>query len=354
MNILISIILQVGLLIGTYGERMYSTSYDQASMSFGELTSIPGRDCSYLARMGDRLFAVSEGSVPGAYAFGISEAGLAQQAYTDEVGRYPCYVLAFPGTPYVLSANYGDGNVSVLKCSEGKLGRVQTIQFKGSGPVLTNDSQIHARAHQVKAIPQSMGGRGKWLLVTDLGSDRIRVLKYTGVKSHPFRRVRRFDAVAPAGSGPRHMEFNESAGLLYCITELSGEVLTYKLQGPRMTFLGSAQAEEVGAGASADIHLHPSGRWLYVSHRNGNDGVSIFSVDAASGYISKIGYLHTDAHPRNFAFSPDGRSLLVACRDDKCIQVFPMDTETGFPGECVTTLRFETESPVCLFFTDLQ
>jgi 6-phosphogluconolactonase (cycloisomerase 2 family) len=104
------------------------------------------------------------------------------------------------------------------------------------------------------------------ILASDLGADVIRQIRFEdGVLVHVA------DLECPSGSGPRHMEFNEAGDRLYCICELSGEVLVYDV--PAFTLLQRIQADEVNAGGSADIHMHPSGKYLYTSHRLDNDGI---------------------------------------------------------------------------------
>jgi 6-phosphogluconolactonase (cycloisomerase 2 family) len=79
-----------------------------------------------------------------------------------------------------------------------------------------------------------------------------------------------------------------------------------------------------------------------------NDGIAIFSVDAETGLLTKVGYQHTGQHPRNFVLSPSGDFLLVACRDSNTIQVFKVDKSTGLltdTGKTITTNR-----PSCLQF----
>ena len=86
------------------------------------------------------------------------------------------------------------------------------------------------------------------------------------------------------------MEFSADGKMLYCIAELSGEVLVYKVRGgkkPAFKLVQRIQADEVNAGGSADIHMHPSGQWLYTSHRLENDGISIFKV-LEDGKLEKI------------------------------------------------------------------
>lgn len=68
------------------------------------------------------------------------------------------------------------------------------------------------------------------------------------------------------------------------------------------------------------------------------------------GLLEKIGYTPTQSHPRNFTFSPDGRRILVACRDTNSIQVFDIDPETGLLSECRHTFTTGSDKPVCLIF----
>lgn len=379
--LLISIILQANLLIGTFGGHSYTAEYNLETLEITQPQAFAAADAAFIC-FGDagEIYAVSEGSVPGACSYDPQHL---LTGYCSQVGKSPCFIARIPGKPLVAVTSYGEGRISVLSTNGSMMGEaVQQIQFRGHGPVLTNDAQVHARAHSIRPIPDALGGQGKWMLAADLGSDRIRVLKVTNRARRPLRHCWWRDARTPQGTGPRHMEFNEQAGLLYVIGELSGEIIVYSVNGPR---LGSAtasclflekvsrlfsakaprlkmvqriQAEEVGAGASADIHLHPNGRWLYASHRNGNDGISIFEVAQLSGageplrcgLLRKIGYSRCGNHPRNFAIAPDGRSILVGCKNDKSIESYPIDPETGLIGTCASVLSFSEDEPVCLLF----
>ena len=348
LTTIISLLLQAGLLIGTFGDHSYTADYDLQTLEISNLQPFPAADAAFIC-FDDKggIFAVSEGDVPGACSY---DAQHMLTGYSAEVGKSPCFIARIPGRPYVAVTSYGEGRISVLGTQGGLIGpAVQQIRFRGHGPVLANDAQEHARAHSIRPIPDALGGEGKWMLSADLGSDRIRVLKVTGRADRPLRHCRWRDAKTPKGTGPRHMEFNEKSGLLYVIGELSGEIIVYSVRGPRLRMVQHIQAEEVGAGASADIHLHPNGRWLYASHRNGNDGISIFEV-GEDGLLTKIGYRHCGNHPRNFAIAPDGRSILVGCKNDKSLETYPLDPETGLIGDCASVINFADDEPVCILF----
>ena len=131
------------------------------------------------------------------------------------------------------------------------------------------------------------------------------------------------------------------------MAELSGEVLVYESsvqEGfPQFRLIQQILADEAEAGGSADIHVHPSGRWLYTSHRLENDGISIFDIND-DGTLVKSGHMNTGRHPRNFMITADGRFLLVACRDDMMIQVFTIGDDGGLT-DTGKALHMESDRP---------
>ena len=115
---------------------------------------------------------------------------------------------------------------------------------------------------------------------------------------------------------------------------------------PTFDLLQRIQADEVNAGGSADIHMHPSGRFLYTSHRLDNDGISVFAV-GEDGLLEKIAYTRTGRHPRNFMITPDGSLILVAAMRDNIIQVFRI-AEDGTLTLTDSVLRFDSDQPSCI------
>lgn len=107
-------------------------------------------------------------------------------------------------------------------------------------------------------------------------------------------------------------------------------------------------SDTVGGHGSGDIHLSPDERFLYTSNRLKADGIAVFAIDSATGRLTRTGYMATGPHPRNFALSPDGRWLLVACRDNDRIEVYARDSLTG---QLTPTDHYAvTPNPVCLKF----
>lgn len=308
------------LIIGTYGENIYLYSFDGETLEFTPRGRVEAKDASYALEEGDRIYAVSEcGDGSGAYSFiKGGDGSIERTADLRQTGNDPCFLMLTDGRDgrHMMTADYSGGSVSVFPIKDGVIqDRCTQLTFSGSGPV--TDRQEGSHIHQLKAVPD-MEGR---ILAADLGADVIRILDCS-TSGNGFAISHIGDIPCPPGSGPRHMEFGrgENGLILYCITELSGEVLVYDAAAG-FSLIQRIQADEVNAGGSADIHIHPSGRWLYTSHRLENDGISIFSI-SADGTLTKSGYAHTGKHPRNFMITSDGMFLLAACRDDRLIQTF--------------------------------
>ena len=342
------------LVIGTYGEHIYTYSFDHKQNKFEFQDKAEAHNASYAlaGRMQDGrtgIYAVSEcGEESGVYSFEVNE-NIVQTGHKQQTGADPCFVLLYDEGKYMMTADYSGGSVSAFPIENGAVGDLcASLKFEGSGPV--TDRQEASHIHQLKVLP---GQESNWILASDLGADVIRLIKpeITGADSGAKLALAHVqDIPCPAGSGPRHMEFNSEGTILYCIAELSGEVLVYDIchEGdvPAFTLKQQIQADEVNAGGSADIHIHPSGRWIYTSHRLKNDGIAAFHI-FPDGTLKKIGYTITGRHPRNFMITDDGEYLLVACRDDKCIQVLQI-LPTGCLAHTSTTLRFDEDKPVCV------
>lgn len=359
------------LTIGTYGENIYSYTFNHEDGTFTLEGTAEARNASYAVTAKgtdgkEYIYAVSEvGGESGVYSFkkeGANpfkkEESIVQTAHKQQTGADPCFVLLYDGGKYMMTADYSGGSISVFPIEGGNAndaagigaddvaaGAVKdlcaSLSFTGEGPDKARQESSHI--HQLKELPSQSG---RWILASDLGADVIRLVavENNGIRTD-LKHIK--DIPCPTGSGPRHMEFNADYTVLYCITELSGEVLVYDIEHnnsePTFTLIQQIQADEVNARGSADIHIHPSGKWLYTSHRLDNDGISVFSI-LPDGTLEKIGYTRTGRHPRNFMITDDGAYLLVACRDDKLIQVFSILPD-GTLSLTESTLQFESDRP---------
>jgi 6-phosphogluconolactonase len=100
--------------------------------------------------------------------------------------------------------------------------------------------------------------------------------------------------------------------------------------------------------STAEISVHPSGRFVYASNR-GHDSIAVFRIDTETGQLTAVQFEPTGGrNPRNFVIDPSGRYLLAANQNSNSVVVFAIDQESGAltpTGKSATVPR-----PVCLKF----
>ena len=97
---------------------------------------------------------------------------------------------------------------------------------------------------------------------------------------------------------------------------------------------------------SADIHLSPDEKFLYMSNRGDENNLAIFAVDANNGLLTQVGITSTlGNHPRNFLIDPTGNYLLVGNMKSNEVVIFKRNKATGQLSE---NGKFAIPSPSCL------
>ena len=348
------------LTVGTYTRRgsegIYRLDFDSDT---GTLTHrgllVPLRNCSFQALHpgGEWLYSVCLENESGAVA-GVVLADGRLLGTQSTIGPGPCHVAVDPTGRCLVSANYRGGSVVVhpLAADGSVLPPSDFIQHEGTGPV--TDRQEGPHAHSVNFDPS-----GRFAIAADLGADRLMVyaldIPGRGVGAadgDPAATLTLHQAVPVApGSGPRHFTFHPSGQWAYLITELANTVVVYRWSEGTLTELQTVPAlpaDFTGTSYCADIHFHPSGRFLYGTNR-GHDSLAIFAVDPATGLLTALGHVPTGGeHPRNFVVTADGQWLLCANQDTDNIVVFRIEDE-GARLERVSEFT-GIAAPVCLLF----
>ncbi|MEE8452662.1 MAG: beta-propeller fold lactonase family protein, partial [Thermoguttaceae bacterium] len=107
-----------------------------------------------------------------------------------------------------------------------------------------------------------------------------------------------------------------------------------------------------GRNSTAEVEVHPSGKFLYGSNR-GHDSIACFAIDQATGRLTWLGSQPTQGKtPRNFGIDPTGKYLLAANQNSDNVVVFRIDTSTGHllpTGQSLTV-----PSPVCVKFVAME
>ena len=340
------------LIVGSYatpqeeGIKVYAWNGEKGEATYvSGLTGISNPSYQVVSTDGSCVYSVGEDdgltSTAHALSFDKVEGKLSMMNTQLTQGGAPCYINIAPDGKSVITANYMGANISLipLETSRRLSENVSTIAFTGEGEMKNRQDQPHL--HCVEFTPD-----GKHLLANDLGTDKIHVFPLAS--DGQLDKETAFDVALEAGSGPRHICFSKDGRFAYLINEISGKVTALAYDGQGLTPIQTIESDTVNAQGSADIHLSPDGKFLYASNRLKADGIAIFSVNQETGLLTKAGYQLTGIHPRNFIITPDGRFLLVACRDSNLVQIFSRDKETGLLVD--TGKRIETSKPVCLKF----
>ena len=293
-----------------------------------------------------RLYAIGElgGGADGSpvHAFAIDTESFALTKLNEQLvpvkGACHLGVFPLPGKTdsaadlswVVMVACYGGGATASLPlATDGQLAPYATIiKHKGGGPT---QRQTQAFAHAVYEWEPGIA------VVPDLGADKL--FFYRTNPDGTFAPYQPYpDLVLPPGSGPRHVAFAKAARVAFVINELNSTicVVAYPPEDSQNSTPKIVQTistlPEGTSGANnytAEIFLHPNGRFLYTSNR-GDDSIALFHFDARTKRLKLIETTPCGGrHPRSFDISPDGKWLIVAAMQSDLVTTFRIDPDAG-------------------------
>jgi 6-phosphogluconolactonase len=286
-----------------------------------------------------RLYAVSETGDGSVHALSYDPGTGALQLLNSQPskGSYPCHLGLDPQGRYLLAANYGNGVVARYSIdTDGKLGAPVISQHVGTGPNKSRQEGPHAHSF-------TPDFSGKLAYACDLGTDEV-ILYQTSTQLKRLGETK----VTP-GAGPRHLAIHPSGKLVYVVNEMELSVTAFKRDGRSGTLsafqtLTTLPRPKTDADSCADVHVAPSGKFLYTSNR-GHDSIAMFSLDS-TGKMTAIGHESTQGKtPRNFALSADGTLLLAANQSSDMIVTFSVDKVSG---RLSAISQIKIPAPVCV------
>ncbi len=266
----------------------------------------------------------------------------------SSVGGGPCHLVVDASGAFVLAANYGSGSVCMLPIGDdGSLGEASDfVQHEGSS--INPQRQTAPHAHSINIDPGN-----RYAFSPDLGLDKILIYeldlaegKLTPNPHQPFVQV-------TPGTGPRHFTFHPNRKFAYVINEIGNTFTAFAYDESKGTLEEIHSVSTLPEGYSesthtADLHVSPSGRFLYGSNR-GHDSIVICAIDEGTGELNQVGLESTQGrNPRNFALDPSGSYLFAANQDTDSVVTFRVDADSGrlaATGDVV-----EMPKPVCLKF----
>ncbi len=316
------------------------------------LADVPNPSFLTLTADGRRLYSVNanleidghEGGALSAFSVDRADGTLTLMNREAAGGAGPCHVCVDSTGQWALTACYHGGCAAVLPIrGDGRLApAIDVVQFSGTGPHPTAQQGPHA--HSINLDPAN-----RFALVCNQGLDKVFIYRFD-----PERGTIRPNPEQPGPTrAPRPVRatwpFIRTAP--YVINKQGCSVTVFAFDARRGTLreiqtISTLPAGYSGRNACADIHVHPSGRFVYGSNR-GHDSLASFAIDVTTGQLSAIGHQPTLGRtPRNFLIEPTGARLLVANQDSDAIVAFAVDQETGQLTRQGTLA--EVPTPTCL------
>ncbi|QDT97082.1 lactonase family protein [Gimesia aquarii] len=263
-------------------------------------------------------------------------------------GAAPCHLVVDATGKYVLIANYTGGNICSLPIQKnGKLSKSASfVQHTGSSVNTARQTAPHA--HSINLDQQN-----RHAVVADLGIDQLLVYRFNASDGSLKPNSPPGIAMKP-GAGPRHFTFHPNGKWGYVINELNLTITAMDYDAKQGSFQEIQTISTVPEGtnlkgnSTAEVQVHPSGKFLYGSNRGPNT-LAIYKINQQTGKLTSIGFEPTGGTiPRNFKIDPTGNYLLVANQNTNNVVVFKIDLETGLLKR--TNQEINVPKPVCIKF----
>lgn len=280
------------------------------------------------------IYAVSEAgrtdSKLTAYRIAPSQKVLTKINDVPSNGGGPTHIAVTRDGRTVVCANYGGGSVSSyhVRPDGGLSDCVSHFQFAGSGPYKGRQEGPHT--HSANPTPD-----GKWVLVSDLGIDRIFIYRLNPDTSAMTPSDTPFWP-AKSGSGPRHMAFHPNGKWVYSVNELTStvDILRWNSDAGTVTQAGSISTLKEGfpknTAFAGEILCSQNGRQVYVGNRVADDSIAVFDVDQKSGLLKLIQLAENSGkNPRHLAIDPSGHWIVISDVGTGEVLVLERDLKTG-------------------------
>jgi len=301
------------------------------------------------------LYAVREaggfGGTPNgaidAFAIDPTTGKLALINQQNSGGQGPCHLAVDRSGQCLLAAHYGSGSVTAFAIHEdGSVGGVGDLK-QHSGSSADPKRQTGPHAHSV-----GFDLANHRAFCADLGLDKLFVYQFEPETASLTDNDPPFVSLAP-GAGPRHFVVSPDGRHLYVINEINSTITIFNYDASSGALeetqtITTLPVKFTGTNTTAEIAIHPNGKFLYGSNR-GHNSIAVYSVDQRTGNLTSIEYQSTlGKTPRSIGIDPTGNFLLAANQGSNNLVVFRINPKTGRLAATGQTL--EVPAPVCVTF----
>jgi 6-phosphogluconolactonase len=296
-----------------------------------------------------RSFGDKETGSVSAFAIDGGSGKLTPLNQESSGGRGPVYVVVDKTGRNVLVSNYGDGSVAALPIGADGLLKPATSFIQHTGSSVHPTRQQSPRAHSINLSPNN-----RFAYAADLGVDKVFIYRFDAEKGTLAASDPPFAAVQP-GAGPRHFAFHPDGRFAYVINEINVTLTAFAADPERGTLTEIQSLSTLPEGvpvqegfSTAEVQVHPSGRFLYGSNR-GHNSITVFAIDQKTGRLTFVQNEPTQGNiPRGFGIDPTGGYFFAANQRSDSVVVFRIDQQTGRLAPTGQTLAIG--SPACVKF----
>jgi 6-phosphogluconolactonase len=349
-------VVYTGTYTGEASKGIYAFNFEDSSgvlTSIGLVAETPSPSFLVASADGRFVFAVNElerfggaagGSVTS-FAVDRATSKLTQLSVQPTQGAGPCHLALDRTGRYLAVANYSGGNFALFPVSaDGRLQPAVKV-FAGDAPGADASRPARPLGHAV-----AFAANNRFLVAADKGQDRLLVYRFDASTGTLTPNEPAAVSLPPA-SGPRHFVYHPNGRWVFAIAEQAATIttLSWDAQTGGLAPTGSVSTTPAGekTDSTAEIAIHPSGRFVYGSNR-GHDSIAVFRV-GDEGRLTPVEYESTRGRtPRNFALDPSGRWAIAANQASGTLAVFSIDQATGALSP-VGPLA-SVGSPVCVLF----
>ncbi|MDD7984995.1 lactonase family protein [Lentisphaera marina] len=241
----------------------------------------------------------------------------------------PAQIAVSPKGNFLAVATYMGGTYEILPIEgNGRLMDASSVLSQsGTGP---HHRQKIPHPHAVHFSPCE-----KWLLGADLGNDMIKVFQIQGDQLKEISSTKLI-----AGSGPRHLYVHPDGSVIYVINELNATITVLDFDsttgkiGKELQTVTTVPQDFPSEKSTAEIIVHPSGKFLYGSNRKFEDhplADSIVTYRIGKDKKLKLIDYTTEGikFPRTFMIDPSGTWLYVMNQKGDTIRQYTISPESG-------------------------
>lgn len=238
----------------------------------------------------------------------------------DRTGRY-LLVAYYQGGATAVYPLATDGSLGTTPCDTlATATGAHAIQTDPSNQFVFVPHIARFNDNVLEPLKESTGPNAIWQLKFDAQTGRL--TPNTPLKVEPATRL-----------GPRHYCWHPTLPVAYFSDEQGCSVTAYRLDQATGTLSALQTLSSLPAGFTArntcsQIHLTPSGHFLYVGNR-GHNSLAGFAVDATTGQLTAAGHVATEVVPSAFGLDPTGQFVFAAGTASGRLASYRLNSTTG-------------------------